>query len=349
MRADGEAKAAAPEQDDQMKAMASNARQRLHTVDALRAISMLYIVGFWHLFEYAPAAPSFRTPLFENLIVGVLGVFVFVSGLLLGRKKLALNSHDLQDFYLRRFLRIYPLYLAGLAVFALAGLTDWSTAVKSAFGLSMFIGPPPFTLWFVAMLLWFYLLAPLLISQADHIWRFVVIAGAVAGFFGLAGLLLPQADKRLLVYFPVFAAGILWSSRSITPRVWQAALLGIGALLAAAANMHIQFGLASVMLAACVALFGATTAYMWVEIMAPGLGANRWLVLVSYASFAMYLFHRPILSLLTGIFLPAGFLPQMAFLWCAGLPLVVLVAWFVQRGYDKLAAKDGAAGRSERV
>ena len=69
----------------------------------------------------------------------------------------------LARFFKRRFLRLYPLHVLALIGFVLVWLTDARTAVKAALGLSMFIPPAPMTLWYVAMIVVCYALAPLLV------------------------------------------------------------------------------------------------------------------------------------------------------------------------------------------
>lgn len=308
----------------------------LHTVDALRALSILYIVGVWHLLEYPSNMPPFRSPLLQNLTVVCLGVFVFISGLVLGGRKVSLKHADFKNFYLRRLLRIYPLYLVALFIFVFAGLTDGRTAVASVFGLSMFLGPAPYTLWFVAMLLLFYVLAPLLISQASNTSRFLAIFGITWFLFGLAGWLLPNADKRPFIYFPVFAAGLIWSRLQQQPTYWWGVMLGGGALLVIAADLVLEPGLVSVLLAAFVALLGATSVYVLTDRLLPELGKNRTLQMISYASFGMYLFHRPIFGWMVELVANQALVRQLAYLCCVCLPVVILVAWLLQRAYNGL-------------
>jgi peptidoglycan/LPS O-acetylase OafA/YrhL len=63
---------------------------------------------------------------------------------------------------------------------------------------------------------------------------------------------------------------------------------------------------------------------------------SRAVEFVSYASFAMYLFHRPMLTLAKDVFMPQGFLLQWCYLTLLCLPLIVLVSWAIQGGYDRI-------------
>jgi peptidoglycan/LPS O-acetylase OafA/YrhL len=76
--------------------------------------------------------------------------------------------------------------------------------------------------------------------------------------------------------------------------------------------------------------------------------AQRWLprlhliaplMAVSTASYFMYLFHRPIFHWLTPLgetLLPAGPVPQVAWLVGFCLPVIVVVSWLGQRAFDSL-------------
>jgi peptidoglycan/LPS O-acetylase OafA/YrhL len=71
---------------------------------------------------------------------------------------------------------------------------------------------------------------------------------------------------------------------------------------------------------------------------------------VSTASYFMYLFHRPIFHGLTPLgeaLLPAGPLPEVAWLVGFCLPVIVLASWLGQRGYDALVTS--LQGRGERT
>ena len=71
---------------------------------------------------------------------------------------------------------------------------------------------------------------------------------------------------------------------------------------------------------------------------------------MSYASYFMYLFHRPILRLVTdtavGHSVPQPW-PLLLILVAVGMPLVVAISWWGQRLYDQsLKASSRAANHS---
>jgi peptidoglycan/LPS O-acetylase OafA/YrhL len=309
---------------------------RLVFVDYLRAGAIIYIVGFWHLWEYAPNAPAYQNSVTHTATLIALGLFVFLSGFLLGRSPVPRRGKDFLDFYRKRLLRVYPLYLAGLIVFVAVGLSDMASAVKAAVGVSMFFGPSPPTVWFVAMLLWFYLLAPLLLASAPRVPLFIGICAVLYVAMGVVAWILPQADKRLFAYFPAFAAGLAAGSQLWSPGRWlffsTVCAVGFPLLMCLVGDL----GLMVVPLDGVVVLAGSACLFGMCARNAQAFSVNRLLAFVSYASFAMYLFHRPILAACTGAFMPDGFPLQWLYLTIVCLPLIGLVSWIVQRVYDQM-------------
>jgi peptidoglycan/LPS O-acetylase OafA/YrhL len=109
---------------------------RIPSVDGWRAVSIV-IVMLSH-FEFATGFPSELAPAWGRLFQGDLGVRIFfvISGFLITHLLLAEAERDgrpsLKQFYVRRVLRIFPVYylfVAVLVALAAAGLHSdtWST------------------------------------------------------------------------------------------------------------------------------------------------------------------------------------------------------------------------------
>ena len=306
-------------------------------IELLRAGCVLWIVGFWHLMNYTHGFPGADNAVTLRLTVIVLGLFTFVSGFLLARAPMRLRAPELGRFYARRLLRIYPLYLLALLAFWALGMADRSTALKAALGMSMVYGPAPLTLWFITMILEFYLVAPLLIALRGRPALFVL---AALGLFGVAAVCGSAAngDLRLAEYFPAFALGVYWANhgeRSSTRTVLSAC----GATAAAwawslAFGRDPQYSLTGIPLVTC----GALAAFLLAGRLrlSPRGRLARAAALVSYAGFAMYLFHRIVYKGLHALYDPASPGLGLAWLLLVGLPVVVLVSLLVQRACDAL-------------
>ncbi len=55
-------------------------------IDVMRAVSMLYIVGFWHLLDYTKVVTWHYNLVTYRLTVAALSLFVLISGFLTGRQ-----------------------------------------------------------------------------------------------------------------------------------------------------------------------------------------------------------------------------------------------------------------------
>ncbi|MBK7565215.1 MAG: hypothetical protein IPI21_13575 [Propionivibrio sp.] len=81
------------------------------SADSLRAVLVVYIVGYLHLGGYVGSGAHhvhWSTVALTNV---VLGTFTFLSGYMLGNWSGPVDIQGLARFYKRRFLRIYPLYV----------------------------------------------------------------------------------------------------------------------------------------------------------------------------------------------------------------------------------------------
>jgi peptidoglycan/LPS O-acetylase OafA/YrhL len=323
-------------------------RSRLAFVDLLRAACVLYIVGFWHLLNYTSALPGYANPLTTRGAVIVLGLFVFISGHLLGQQKLSPDWTGLSHFFTRRITRIYPLYLGALGLFWATGMIDKITALKAALFVSMFYGPPPLTLWFITMLLVFYCFAPALILAAAQSARFAAFGASLLLILAVAVSLSPAADERIVIYFPAFVLGIHCAAPSRKrPR---GALISVLALLAIA----LSFMDAHSAEKSLFSIPPASLCPLWIfslfERNAGRFSRRPVIEALSYASFAMYLVHRPVLSTLKSLHFPESGAGQLIYLVLVCLPTVILCAWLVQKGYDvlltSLRSRQGVAARA---
>ena len=84
-----------------------NTKQRNVTFDIIRAVSILWIIGVWHMQEYFLPIPSLKSS--GWITYSALGAFTFMSGFFLGKKECSPF-----DFYISRFKRFYPLYFISI-------------------------------------------------------------------------------------------------------------------------------------------------------------------------------------------------------------------------------------------
>lgn len=88
---------------------------RDNSLDIARALSMLYIVGVWHLNNYTQSFDL--APWGEYVKNASLGLFMFLSGYLLGGRYVVKDTKSLWHFMKKRVLRIMPLFALSLYLY----------------------------------------------------------------------------------------------------------------------------------------------------------------------------------------------------------------------------------------
>jgi peptidoglycan/LPS O-acetylase OafA/YrhL len=303
-------------------------------IDVMRAVSMLYIVGFWHLLDYTKVATWHYNPVSYRLTVGALSLFVLISGFLTGRQDGGLARGEIWRFYKTRFWRIYLPFVIASGLFLAAGVSDALALFKGVTLVAMLLAPPPFTLWFVNMIVLFYLIAPLLIGLRGNEAAYVALCTVIVGALILYQAETGKIDMRLILYFPCFAAGIFLAARSLP----SSTLSLIGLLLLAVLSLVPTLALPSWRLegdpwAAPWALFGSIAVFVVVMRAGRNLKPPAILTQLSEASFFMYLLHRPLYLWMQIVWFPSTEKEQVPYLLFVCLPIIGMVAWLCQRAY----------------
>ena len=315
-----------------------NTSHRDYELDALRSFAMLYIIGFWHLFNYSESLQFLVKPLiFRLLKCCMLGLFSYISGLLLSRKYALGNWQEVIRFYRRRFFRIYPLFLASLAGFLLVGWIDVRTFFVSVVSLNMFLPALLPTLWFVTMILLFYAITPLFLLHYTHTKTILLTFLFMTGFVILhwaTGLI----DLRLPQYLVPFALGILIGrspALSKALRYRQICIISVIVFLMAQQLSFIGNDIIQ-MLVVDAAILGAIPLFLllgrWLVLLIP----TRALLFLSISSFVAYLIHRNIFGISLRIYNPDSMISSFIYLVLIVLPLTLMISYFIQKVYDWL-------------
>ena len=303
-------------------------------IDVMRAVSMLYIVGFWHLLDYTGVVAWHYNPLTYGLTVLALALFVLISGFLTARKDGGLARGEIWSFYRTRFWRIYVPFVIASGLFLAAGVSDTHTLLKGVTLVGMLLAPPPNTLWFVNMIVLFYLIAPLLIGLRGNQVAYIALCAVIVGAMILYQAATGRIDVRLILYFPCFVAGIFMAARPLPSSTLSLA----GLLLLAALSLAITLARPSATLetdpwAVPWMLFGSIAVFVVVMRAGQNLKAPAFLIQLSEASFFMYLLHRPIYLWMEKIVWFPSNEKEVPYLLFVCLPIVGIVAWLCQRAY----------------
>lgn len=132
--------------------------ERKGYIDCARGICVLYIVGFWHMFDYIGIyAKNYVT---NCLTVGILATFTFISGYFSGGKKIK-DYRTTILFYQKRWISFYPMYVvACMLLWRIGYIEDLRQFLLTIIGLACFIPPFPATVWYMCMLMIFYFVTP---------------------------------------------------------------------------------------------------------------------------------------------------------------------------------------------
>lgn len=306
--------------------------QRSMAIDFLRALSVLWIVGFWHVSDYVPELGGLKNTGTYLVTVFCLALFVLISGFLLGRRPFQASRANVGRFYLSRFGRVYPPFVAASALFALIGFGAPESLVKGVFLIAMLWGPPPLTLWFMAMICLLYAITPaLLVLRRNNVlfWAAIIAASAIGAFATSA------IDPRLILYFPVYCLGI-WLSAAperLTKLVpWIAfAIPFVFALSTSVPLAHADQNL--------LMLPWALTSAPLILALAIRIDVHlpRWqaIAVVSAASFFLYLFHRVAYAAALHLHDPSAPLARAFYLSLIVLPVAMIASWIGQSIYDR--------------
>lgn len=131
--------------------------KRIVGFDVARGFSIIWIVAVYHVL------PSAHLPLtgpIKTITYSSLGIFTFLSAFLLASRYNFRAVGSIGQFYRKRVLRFYPLFILSSIILYAIGYNSLFATVKGILGISPFWKPHPTTMWYCAMLISLYLLTP---------------------------------------------------------------------------------------------------------------------------------------------------------------------------------------------
>lgn len=333
-------------------------------LDGIRAIAVLMVfVSHWIPWAYQGGFPwnNFGVDLFF-----VLSGFLITDILLQGRRYLDAGQslfHTVRQFYVRRVLRIFPLYYAVLIIYALSAsaavdpLTPWLwTYTVNLFRVlvdSNWEGPISH-LWSLSVEEQFYLVWPWIILLTPR--RFLVAVLLLSVAVG-------PTTKMLLAMYDVPERAIRFFTLS------RLDTLALGGLLAYAMNLNGLSATAKGRVAAWLLWAGLPVFCVVVGLRAAGIGSTKWMILelssetllcgwlvlqaaqgfegpagrmlasaplvyLGRISYGLYLLHKPIPSVLRACGVDTNAIPVgIGFFLYTGLAILVAsLSWYLFEG-----------------
>jgi peptidoglycan/LPS O-acetylase OafA/YrhL len=322
---------------------------KIQEFDILRALAILMLM-FHHSEAYGLSLFGYPleglNPYFEGIL---LGIFFFISGYFAERSFQKQNKGSV-SFFFSRMLRVYPPYLLGLILyifmlgisFKKRDLLIYLTGTHFIFAPNY--AKPVITIWYIGAIVLFYLVFGILLANLRTTRPLVIVSALVfTAAYALhqwTGLL----DERFFKYFIAFLAGILFA-RPLSFTHWLSGehtllKLAIAILAAFIFSLVLSFGSTSPFyilgvvfftLSWIILLFAIAT-----KIKVPFL--LKFAGVISYASYFVYLLHRPLWAWLTDIFSVETFQNQVFFRMIPASILVFILSYYLQYGYDRLLA-----------
>ena len=309
-------------------------KQRVLFFDIARALCILWIVGFWHVIDYLHSEELAASMKNYSLVTQVaLCCFTFISGFFLGKKRVSAG-----DFYKKRLKRFFVPLLVTSAMLSVFGWFDSPLHfVLSVTGLASFIGRMPTTLWYFSMLMIFYLLTPPLLYKAEG--RPVDIIARALLVFAVFYVLhnVGYCDKRLLLYFPYYIAGMCLTMDNVislvSNKVYFTLAMCVAVLSFCIPSSYALNGGGKILLGVYLLI---TITYYMEKYLHPAV--NRIFSMIAYASMFAYLFHREgygiyqLYERVTSVELPQILLPMLTV-------IIFVVSYYMQMLYDRLLNK----------
>ncbi|MEM9946348.1 MAG: acyltransferase [Cyanobacteria bacterium P01_D01_bin.36] len=291
-----------------------------------------------------------------------VGGFLFLSGYKLMASK---ATTRIEAFWRNRLMRIYPPYLLALVAYSFTDYVYRQERLPS-FGnfllhagllqsvLPNLLGESYRTLWFVSLLFCCYGFFLLMRRLVSRVWLYLAVNMlVVAGINGIRGVFSSWGVTVFIESFEVFVLFFSCGMLAFAHRQKVSALICRNVRLYQAITMVTAVGLAAVKLFAIASGISKTPAFYYFDLVSIFLTTIPLYLLflsgvvevrlkkglltqliqkISVASFFVYLFHRPIWSVLASVWTGSGFVHSL-YIFVVGLPIIFAVSYWGQTAY----------------
>jgi len=336
-------------------------KHRILHFDLMRSIAILIIL-IYHL-------PGYTLNFYDLNTIGIgidlsifrefskyfgLGLFIFISGYLSNLKGRGFaDTRAIKRYVSRKIVKIFPLYYLALVLFSyFYDVKEPLRVTTHILGLQLifaseFVKPAP-TLWFIGLILIYYVIY--LFVKAEKVDDFTKVLVLALFPFAVvaANKMFGVMDLRIVLYYGIFLLGLYSGRHDIFKNIsW--AQLGIAALSFTALILvrdNYAFAtnpfssLDSFLIINVLMVLFVSFVYKSCLFFPDETKLKRLVETVSYSSFCMFLFHRPVWSWMhdvlgsTRIVESEGMMAII--LTVIGIPVIIGISYSVQRLYDKI-------------
>jgi peptidoglycan/LPS O-acetylase OafA/YrhL len=187
----------------------------------------------------------------------------------------------------------------------------------------------------------------ILVKFGGSVTRFITLVLTVFLFGALLRRIAGLIDERFLLFFGIFAAGMLGAKYKLIERmkfrhITFVSLLFVILVYSYVAFIHPKeirsflsfFGLSEFIIKNLIILCLVFIVFAVARVV---IRTERYVFLqkIAYASYGMYLFHRPVWWIMEDIYNPANAEIKALYLALFGIPMTILVSYYLQKFYDK--------------
>ena len=332
---------------------------RLLELDILRAAAIIFIVCFHQaLFVFKETYTGIIISSFMGYLSSLgTGLFFFISGFILYEKA---KKSNVKDYYIRRIIRIFPLYLFGICLIVIVNnysaigiyLTHFNKIDVLIYVLCLqeIIAPiykfneMP-ALWFVGVIMIFYLVLPVMV-RSENPKDILLISLGIFLLFVVLRLSFDILGFRVFSSYGIFAFGVLAKASN---------------LFAVNNYGRITFSVIAFIIGSCIVfmhtltffsgegiLFDQLLIYIIVDITSISFCYLAYLISIhlsssipcifiqvihalAISSYVAFLIHSPLLNLVMGLLQihPTGH--NILFAYFIGIPIIFIVSYIIQR------------------
>ena len=261
-------------------------------------------------------------------------------------------------------LRIIPLFLLAALALWLIGFNTGKATLNGVLCISPFVKVRPMTLWYIPVILTCYLITPV-VSRKGLSWCLGSSIFIIAILLVLEKLV-PSVDKRLAFNMFFFLTGIVTSRCFDWKMTFRkgtylkiAVVLLFLLLLFVGQNFSNFHNLWFKRFAAGIGVFAILFFCEWVAALLfgnsfvkteGGKSSNKnvlahIVMFVSYASMAVYMFHRLFFWLGEKIFNPTDTTLKWSYMLLIVFPVMCVLSYYIQKTYDAVVSHNGSPSK----